>query len=99
MKATFVRNLSDNTALFKCEPPMKFLYQHPEQLGIEVRESSLVVAWSGEIDDGFHRAVLHSAQELAGGEGVAYGAEGCRIFDAEMSHEQALAISGYKLEA
>lgn len=95
MKATFLRNLSDTTPLFICEPPMKFLYQHPGEFKTEVREFSLVVGWAGEVEEGFSRAVLHSATELGGGEGVMYGAGGSRIFDAAMSIDDALVASGY----
>jgi hypothetical protein len=99
MKAKFIRKLSENTSLFRCDPVMRFLKPSTGPvLKHEVVESALVVAWSGEVAEGLHRAVLHNAHLLAGDEGFGYGADGCRIFDAKLNQEEVLKIAGYEID-
>jgi hypothetical protein len=99
MKAKLVRKLSENTSLFSCSPMMSFLRPtHSPSDKAEVVESALVVAWSGEVADGLHRVVLHNAHSLSGGEGIGFGADGCRMFDAKLSDEETLKLLGYEVD-
>lgn len=74
---------------------MRFLHQEPGQPHCEVREFSLVVGWAGEVVEGIHRAVLHSAIDLGDEKGVMYDAGGTRIFDCDMTVDDALVACGY----
>jgi len=114
MKAKFVRQLSFDLALYKCDPPMRFVrYVDGNPCDGEIVESPLVAIFCGQRIEGMHAAVLHAARETpedawngqwppgkVGPGAIEMGGD-CmpRRFDAKLTEAEALALAGYEVDA